>query len=146
MNTRFKIVPSSSIPYAGKTYCELGYPDPAYMYNNICIVEAGNYGAVVPVNNNVLHEALLADRELTLQLLGIRVFDKDEKLEATKIVEKIVYKNPPKEPKPKVKQPLQKESSSDTIIIDGELSKKYGLPIGKEVDKALLATVKPKEV
>lgn len=138
--TRYRIFPSDAIPNAGQTFCSLGYPDPVYMYNNICIVENGNYTYKIEINNQVLREALLANKEETLRLLGIKVYDKNEQPE--KIIEKVVEKVVTKTVKVKV---TQDEASSSMIKIDEKLSKKYGLPVGKLVSKELLATVKPKE-
>lgn len=141
MNTRFTILLSSQVPGAGSSYCELGYPHPAYMQNNICIVERGNLNHVIQLNNNVLREALLSNKEFCLKYLGLKIYDQSENPE--QVVEKIITKTRVI----KEKQPTQKKLKG-YIIVDKELAEKYPSlqnKIGQEIDAAILDTVKPKE-
>ena len=141
MNTRFAIKLSSQVPCAGLNYCELGYPNPAYMQNNICIIEKGNLGNKIEINNNVLREALLSDKEFCLKYLGLKIYDQSEQPE--KVVEKVVVKTKVVKEKSSTKKKLD-----GYIIVDDQLVEKYPSlknKLGQEIDSSILNTVKPKE-
>jgi hypothetical protein len=67
---------SNDVPNAGtfRTAISIGSPNQWDMVNDICICAAGSYD-FIPLNRNVLRQALLQNPEWTKQLLGIEVKD-----------------------------------------------------------------------
>ena len=67
---------SNDVPNAGgfRNAISVGSPINSDMVNDICICAAGSYD-FVPLNRNVLRQALLANPEFTKVLLGIEVKD-----------------------------------------------------------------------
>lgn len=136
MNTRFKITLSSELPIFIPD-CYLGFPDPDYMQNNLCIMEKGNPTNAILINNNILREALLDNRDFCLKYLGLKIYDQSENPE--KVVEKIVTR------KVTSKETKTKVDSPNYITIDDELIKKYPSlknKKGKQIDVSLLETFK----
>ena len=140
MDTRFKIILSSELPVQPGP-CLLGYPDKDYMGNNLAIIEKGNSSQPIFINNNILREALLTNKDFCLKYLGLKVFDQSE--EVTK-----VKPAPTPRKTPSKKEPA-KSLGSDYIIVDEELIKKYPVltkKLGKQIDKSLLETLNTEEV
>lgn len=80
---RYTLKLSQDVPNAGGYHnmLRVGLPVQADMVNNICIVAQGSYD-FVPLNANVLRDALLSSPEFCKQILGIEVKDatiKEEK-------------------------------------------------------------------
>ena len=73
---RYNLKLSINVPNAGgyRNSLRIGLPIEADMVNDICICAEGSY-EFVPLNHNVLRQALLANPEITKQLLGIEVKD-----------------------------------------------------------------------
>lgn len=81
--SRYKLKLSQDVPNAGGYHnmLRVGLPVNEDMVNNICIVAEGSY-EFVPLNRNVLRDALLSSPEFCKQILGIEVKDatiKEEK-------------------------------------------------------------------
>ena len=81
--SRYKLKLSQDVPNAGgyNNMLRVGLPVHEDMVNNICIVADGSY-EFVPLNRNVLRDALLSSPEFCKQILGIEVKDatiKEEK-------------------------------------------------------------------
>ena len=89
MNTRFYIVNSRAVPGGGQEIIRVGLPEPRAMVNDICLCAMGSYD-FVPLNSNVLREALLKDPEVTKSLLGIIV--KDATIKEEKVVKEPISK------------------------------------------------------
>lgn len=94
MTTKFFLIQSYRVPNGGINPIMLGYPEPRYQDNDICLCKIGtaNY---IPLNAGMLREALLSNPEMTKQLLAIEVKDvKEEMLHPKK------KKEVAKQPKP----------------------------------------------
>lgn len=74
--SRYKLKLSQDVPNAGGYHnmLRVGLPINEDMVNNICIVAEGSY-EFVPLNRNVLRDALLSSPEFCKQILGIEVKD-----------------------------------------------------------------------
>jgi len=80
---RYLLKLSQDVPNAGgfRNMIRVGLPVQEDMENNICIVAIGSY-EFVPLNRNVLRDALLSSPEFCKQILGLEIKDatiKEEK-------------------------------------------------------------------
>lgn len=73
---RYILKLSRDVPNAGgyRNILRIGLPVQEDMENNICICAYGSY-EFVPLNRNVLRDALLSSPEFCKQILGIEVKD-----------------------------------------------------------------------
>lgn len=74
MQSRYFLELSSRVPNAGMYPVKLGLPIPEDMQNNICICCRGS-SDFIPLNLQILRQALLENPDKTSQLLGIKVVD-----------------------------------------------------------------------
>ncbi len=74
MSKRYFLAPSREVPNAGSVTIRVGLPVYEDMVNNVCIGCIGSY-EFIPLNANVLRQALLANPEITKKLLGLEVKD-----------------------------------------------------------------------
>ena len=71
---RYVLATSNRVPNAGHQIIRVGLPVHSDMVNDICICCIGSLD-FLPLNSNVLRQALLRDPEMTKALLGIEVKD-----------------------------------------------------------------------
>ena len=90
---RYLLKLSQDVPNAGGYHnmLRVGLPVQEDMVNNICIVAQGSY-EFVPLNRNVLRDALLSSPEFCKQILGIEVKDATIKKEEEKPNKKVTKK------------------------------------------------------
>ena len=141
--SRFTIKLSAENPYYINKPTPLGYPDPIYMYANLFICEKTNTAYGVEINNNILREVLLENKEFCEKYLGLVVFD-------SATYKSTIQKNKPsiKESKQKVKPQVNKQPK-DIITIDETMVNEHPelqKHLGKQVNKELLATLIKQEV
>ncbi len=70
----FKLTTSNNT-HVPKRPVREGYPDHEATIPDICIINQTNYNSAIILNSKMLRQALLADTEVTKQLLGIEVSD-----------------------------------------------------------------------
>jgi len=83
--SRYNLKLSRDVPNAGgyNNMLRVGLPIQEDMINNICICAEGSY-EFVPLNRNVLRDALLSSPEFCKQILGLEVKDATIKKEGAK--------------------------------------------------------------
>lgn len=70
----FKLTTSNQTPIPKRPIRE-GYPDHEATIPDICIINQSNINSAIILNSKILRQALLADPEVTKELLGVAVTD-----------------------------------------------------------------------
>ena len=108
--TRYLLLPSGSVPNGGQGIIRVGLPIHTDMIPNICITCKGSYECI-NLNSNVLRQALLANVDLTKELLGLEVipYTELEEQEPESEEQKVDNTSLPKETKQEIEPKLKEE-------------------------------------